>query len=776
MMSRRMRYLMLLGLVLSLVLPIAGASQAPRALLVSARPMVLHYDRPASIWMTEGLPIGNGELGAMLMGGVDEERVQFNEKTLWTGSPSQRGAYQSFGVLTLKMQHAGSYKDYTRRLDLDRAIASVQYTTEGGIRYTRTYLASHPEAVIAIRLSASQPGCLSFSLELDDARPGEPTSALLLGATALRHGAVSHVGTLSYTGCLETLSYRAEVRLVTSGGAMSVSGSQLSVQNADEAYIYIGAGTNYELRSPSYTQGDLPELEAKQQKILSRASELGYEGIRTRHEQDYRELYDRVRLRLTPEPEAVPEITTDRLLVEHRTHTYLDELYYQYGRYLLIASSRGLDLPNNLQGLWNESNTPPWESDIHTNINIQMNYWPAEVTGLAECHLPFLRFISHESQRRGGGMQRVAEREGLRGWTLCTQSTIFSHTDWHINRPANAWYSMHLWQHYAYTGDKQYLSEVAIGPMVAACQYWFDRLRLDTTGHYIAPAEWSPEHGPWEDGVAYAQQLVYELFRATLKASEVLPLAPSFVAELRAKYARLNRGIAIGAWGQLREWRDTQDDPQDRHRHLSHLIALYPGHQISYHQDPKVADAARRSLEARGDEGTGWSRAWKIALWARLGDGERAYQLLKSALNYSRCTTLSMATEDGGVYANLLDAHPPFQIDGNLGATAGITEMLLQSHQEVLELLPALPRAWASGAVIGLRANGGFEVALEWESMQLRRLVVKSLAGGTLRLRWRAGLLPQLRDATGQELRYQVEERGLLSFPTQEGQTYYLEM
>lgn len=683
--------------------------------------MKLWYDKPATVWMTSALPIGNGELGGMIFGGVAKDQIQFNEKTLWTGSSQVRGAYQNFGDVFIRFMGHEVYTNYRLELSLDDALGTVAYTTAEGVNYLREYFVSNPDSVMVVRITTpGNKGQISLSVQLTDAH---------LGVTTVTQGSIS------MKGKLDLVSYRARLKVVPQGGTMTSTGNAIAVENADAVTILLAAGTNYSIHANNYVGKTETDLESSIDMRIAKASVKPYKKLRQAHIDDYKPLFDRVKLDLEAE---VPNITTDMLVQSYTDSRYLDMLYFQYGRYLMLASSRGMDLPNNLQGLWNNSNTPPWQCDIHTNINIQMNYWPAENTNLSECHLPFIHYVKAEALRPDGSFQHVARKENNRGWTLHTQSNIFGHTDWNINRPVNAWYCIHLWQHYTYTLDKDYLRQTAFPVMKAACEYWFDRLREDINGRLIAPNEWSPEQGPWQDGVAYAQQLIWELFNNTLKAAPIAGADKAFTAELAEKFNKLDNGIEIGIWGQIKEWKlDTKnlDVYSNVHRHLSQMIALYPGNQISYLKDAAVANAARKTMESRGDDGTGWSRAWKIACWARLFDGDHAYKLLKSALNYTDMTALSMSSAHGGVYENLLDAHPPFQIDGNFGATAGIAEMLLQSHANELHLLPALPAAWPAGEVRGLKAAGNFEVSLTWTNGQLAAGEIISHAGGICTLR-----------------------------------------
>lgn len=673
----------------------------------------LWYTKPATDWMTEALPIGNGRIGAMIFGGIDQDSIQFNDKVLWTGSTTSRGAFQNFGNIRLDFGSQGDVTSYRRALDIENAIASVSYQKEG-VSYKREYLSSFPDDVIVIHLSADKKGKIDFSLSLEGVHPNEIKKT---------------EGTdICFSGKLTLLSYAARLHVNNEGGHVSVQDGLIQVKNADAATIVLGLGTNFSATNPSYiTDGD--DWKKKVETTVASASGKNYKEIRKTHINDYKELFNRVHLKLGDSKANLP---TDKLFTDYMKGTYhpaADELFFQYGRYLMIASSRdGLDLPSNLQGLWNNSNTPPWEGDIHSNINVQMNYWPAEVTNLAECHLPFINYIYNESQLNDA-WKKMAQEENCRGWSMRTQNNIFGYSDWNWNRPANAWYCMHVWDKYLFDPQNDYLTNIAYPVMKSACEFWLDRLVQNKEGKWVAPNEWSPEHGPWEDGVAYAQQLIADLFENTMEAGKLINSEKDFVRELEVKYAQLDKGLQIGSWGQLKEWKYTEDDLQNTHRHLSHLIALYPGNAISPLKTPDYAKAVEKSLDARDDVGMGWSLTWKIALRARLFDGERAHSLLKKAM-----IVVDGSPNQWGIYPNLFNALP-FQIDGNFGATAGVAEMLLQSHRNELHLLPAIPQKWSEGEVKGLRGRGGFEVDMIWRDMKVVSATVKSKAGQLCRIR-----------------------------------------
>ena len=700
----------------------------------------------------------------MVFGGVATERLQLNEKTLWTGGPGavedghaygyglwdspradalaevrdrlsahgqaepawladklgQRdwafGAYQPFGDIYLDLHDRGvGTTNYRRSLDLTTATARVEYDIDG-IHYVREHLASYPAGVIATRLEASQPGKLSLTVRFESPHDGV--------STHVHDGRITVRGVLTDNG----LSYEGQILVVAEDGTLHDGEDTVTVREARAATLIFCAGTDYTDLYPAY-RGKDPHRKVTRR--INAAAAQPYSALRTAHVTDYTGLFDRVRLDIGQS--SADMRPTDELLATYGASgpdsRALEALYFQYGRYLLIASSRAGSLPANLQGVWNASTTPPWSSDYHVNINLQMNYWPAQVTNLAETTAPLFNFV--DAIRPPG---RAAARQlGGSGWVIGNQTNIWGFNGVHEHPTsfwfpeAAAWLCRHLWEHYEFGGDRSFLRSRAYPILAEAALFWLDFLVADPAdGQLVVSPSYSPEHGPVTIGSSMSQQLVCDLLTHTIAANALLGEDPAFRQRLVDALDRLDPGVRIGSWGQLQEWKLDLDDRDDEHRHVSHLYALHPGSQISPAETPDVAEAVKVSLRARGDGGTGWSKAWKINFWARLLDGDHAHRMLHELLRHS-------------TLPNLWDTHPPFQIDGNFGATAGVAEMLLQSRwvddTATVHVLPALPSSWPQGSVTGLRGRGGVTVDVSWTGGRPSRIYLAADRDVELRVR-----------------------------------------
>lgn len=744
----------------------------------------LWYDAPATVW-EEALPLGNGRIGAMVYGNPTQEVYQLNEETLWSGYPQDCNNPKAAEVLPLvrkavdegdyvkasalwKANAQGPYtarylplanlmlsqptekqsKNIYRDLNISNATATVTYEADG-VKYRRTSFISYPDQVMVVKMEADKKQSVSLDVRLNSLLRYQ-VKATAQDELLLDGKAPSYVANRDYDPRQVIyhdqlgLKFKVKVKLLSKGGTYASGDSLLSIRNADEVTLLLSAATDF-----------------YQPEIKLNDCNRTYEELIDRHLKDYQPLFNRVDISLgksSSEKEKLPTSQRLKQFAAAPNDNGLLELYYQYGRYLMIASSRPGGLPANLQGIWNHRVQPPWGSNYTTNINTEMNYWMTETANLPECFTPLSDFIRRLSVN---GAQTARINYGMdRGWLAHHNSDVWAQTAptggydtdpkgsprWSCWPLAGVWLCQHLWEHYAFGGDRQYLSQTAYPIMKGAAEFLLQWLQKDPeTGKWITNPSTSPENrfrymdknGQKQDAELSRSSgmdlgLAWDLLTNCIDASRILNTDAAFRSQLEEVRANL-QPFRIGSKGQLLEWEKEFEEIDPKHRHVSHLFALHPGRQILPERDTELANACRRTLELRGDGGTGWAMAWKINFWARLHDGNHAFLMLKNGLKYVDATQESI--KGGGTYANLFDAHPPFQIDGNFGGTAGITEMLLQSHAGYIHLLPALPDNWQEGSIHGIRARGGFTIDMEWKKGKITRLSVTSHLGGTCRIR-----------------------------------------
>lgn len=741
----------------------------------------LWYNQPSGNRWENALPIGNGFLGAMIYGNVEHEIIQLNENTVWSGGPNRNDnpnalaalpeiqklifegkhkeaeklgnqsfiskkshgqIFQPVGNLNLTFKGQENFSNYRRELDIENAISKTSYVVDG-ITYTREGFVSFADRVIVIRLAASKKGRISFI-----ANYSSPHKIKNFAISNFKDLEISG-STSDHEGVASLIKFKGITRIQLDKGKLKQTENSLTVKGANAATLFISIATNF--NNYHDVSGGENQRAAD---YLNKAFGKSYETLKNTHIVAYQKYFNRVKLDLGTTPEA--NLPTDERLKNFRNTNdpQFVALYYQYGRYLLISSSQPGGQPANLQGIWNNNLNPAWDSKYTININAEMNYWPAEKANLSELHEPFLQMVKDLSET---GKETAKTMYGARGWMAHHNTDIWRITGavdgafWGLWTAGGGWASQHLWDHYLYTGDKDFLASIYPALKGAALFYVDFLVKHPKYNWFVVNPGYSPENAPQahngsslDAGTTMDTQIVNDVFNTTIRAAQILnedaTLSDTLI-QMRSRLAPMH----IGKHNQLQEWLDDIDDPKDNHRHVSHLYGLFPSNQISAYKTPELFAASKNTLLQRGDVSTGWSMGWKINWWAKLQDGNHAYELIKNQL-----TPLGINEGGGGTYNNLFDAHPPFQIDGNFGCTSGITEMFVQSSNGAIHLLPALPDVWNEGTINGIRARGGFEILeMEWKEAKISKLVIKSNLGGNLRLR----LPNRLQQKSGTELK-----------------------